>query len=314
MAETPNWVYWVYPLASWIFNILTILVVERQQKEKIAESARDTMESVWQLLFSWPVIGAAVGILIGVGWNVVNAIPPDVTTPKVCFSLAAVLLLAKSIIWLSGFNGHRSEKIGAACLIFALVGGAWMWSLDWVYSRRLPLVAQAPDATKPQNSQITLKQLFLTDFGPHLNRSRWDDRTLTVGGRTNKFPSQTMTFTPQLWIDFHGGNKFLGFYIPIQDKDPEKSSGKTVLLCKYLPDQVPAVIQMLSSLHVTMPQSRGSTVSTDNLILSKKLYIYHEDFIDPKDLGDLVRLFEAKQFLVEFRGQEYLSSRRIVPR
>jgi hypothetical protein len=161
---------------------------------------------------------------------------------------------------------------------------------------------------------LTLKGLFLTDFGPQLNRARWDDRSLTIGSKTNAFPEMTMTFTPQLWMNLHEGSEFLGFYIPIQDKDPDEASKKTVRLCHYLPDQFPAILKMLQSLEISVPNTKGSMVKSTDLSLSRRVYIYHEDFISPPDLGDLVREYEARQWVVEFRGHEYLSTQELLRR
>jgi hypothetical protein len=159
---------------------------------------------------------------------------------------------------------------------------------------------------------LTLKGLFLTDFGANVNRSRLDNTTLTVGSKTDKFPEATMTFTPQLWIDLHEGIEILGFYIPIQDKDPDEASQRTVRLCKYLPDQFPALLKRLKGLQVSVPVSRGSMVKSTDLPLSRRIYIYHEDFISPQDLGDLVREYEARQLSVEFRGQDYLATQELL--
>jgi hypothetical protein len=180
------------------------------------------------------------------------------------------------------------------------------------YWATAPTKAQHAEKQQTPPLLLSLRGLFLTDFGPNLERARWDDRTLTIGSKTNKFPEVTLTFTPQLWIDVHEGTEFLGFYIPIQDKNPEDASKKTVLLCKYLPDQFPAILKLLQSLEVTIPNTKGNTVRTTDLPVSRRVYIYHEDFISPQDLGELVRQYEARQLLVEFRGADYLSAQMLL--
>jgi hypothetical protein len=168
------------------------------------------------------------------------------------------------------------------------------------------------ESQKIKQEPLSLKGLFLTDFGPNVNRARLDDRTLTIGSKTHRFPEVTMTFTAQLWIDLHEGTEFLGFYIPVQDRDPDQASKKTVRLCKYLPDQFPALLTMLRSLQITAPNLRGSTVKSTDLPLSRRAYIYHEDSISPQDLGNLVREYEARQLLIEFRGSEYLATQQLL--
>ena len=91
-------------------------------------------------------------------------------------------------------------------------------------STKPPPVADTQEA-------VILKSLFLNDFGPQLNRAR-DETSLTIGCKTNKFPEMTLPFTAQLYLDFHEGTQFLGFYTPVQDKGPGEASRTTVLLCR----------------------------------------------------------------------------------
>jgi hypothetical protein len=171
------------------------------------------------------------------------------------------------------------------------------------------LLAKPPESKLPQ---LSLKGLFLSDFGPHVNCARWDDRSLTIGSRTHKFPDLTLTFTPQLCTDSNAGTKFLGFYVPRQDDDPDNASEKTVTLCKQLPYKFPDLVSMLETLTVEKPSTNGSTIRSDQLPLSPRVYIYHEDFISPPDLGDLVREYESQHLLVEFRGREYLATQELL--
>jgi hypothetical protein len=218
-------------------------------------------------------------------------------------------VLAATLMGVVVFNSMKLDAVQRWTLGIAILALSYFAAHTVHKQRSEPTPPQAE-----QTTALTLKGLFLTDFGPELNRARWDNRTLTIGSKTNKVPEVTLTFTPQLWIDFHEGTEFLGFYIPVQDKDPDEASAKTVRLCKYLPEQFPEILKMLQSLEVTKPNSRGSTVRSADLPLSRRVYVYHEDFISPPDLGDLVREFEARQWVIEFRGRDYLATQELLRR
>jgi hypothetical protein len=160
------------------------------------------------------------------------------------------------------------------------------------------------------DATATLKDLFLTDFDPTLFRSK-KEATLTLVSRSNKFSEQTLPFTGQLYINMREGSKFLGFYVPVQSNDPDEASSRTLSLCKALPLQLPRILQELESLQLTIPSASGSTVRSNDLLLSGRIYIYHEDFIPPPDLGDLVRQYEGMKLSVEFRGTDYLQVQRL---
>jgi hypothetical protein len=213
--------------------------------------------------------------------------------------------------WLYGkffANYHPVWGYLFACSVALLVAlVAWTQIKD-KYETEHPL----PITKHLSQERLTLKQLFLSDFGSHINRSRWDDRTLTVGSKSNKFPEVVLKFTPQLYLDLDEGTQFLGFYIPVQDRDPDEASKRTAMLCRHLPTQFPALLKMLHGLEAIEPNARGSTVRSSELPLSRRVYIYHEDFISPQDLGDLVREYEARQLLPEFRGTEYLASQELL--
>jgi hypothetical protein len=156
---------------------------------------------------------------------------------------------------------------------------------------------------------LTLKQLFETDFKLFANSYQ---TTLTIGSKTQKFPEMTLKFTAKLWMDLREGTEILGFYIPTQDADPEKSSQKTVLLCRHLPDRFSEIIKQLKGLEVSSPIPRGSMLKSTDLTLSRRVYIYHEDFMSPQDTGDLVREYEARQLLPEFRSTDYLATQELL--
>jgi hypothetical protein len=159
--------------------------------------------------------------------------------------------------------------------------------------------------TIPAESPLTLKRLFLADFGEHTFRPNMD-MDMTIGSKTNQFPPTTWHFTAQLYLDVGEASQFVGFYIPIQDRDPDEASRKTVQLCENLPDHLGDFISKLQGMQLTVPDTRGTTITSSSLTFSRRVYIYHEDFISPQALADLIKKYDQYQLLVEFRSGEYL--------
>jgi hypothetical protein len=259
-------------------------------------------------------IFGALGVIIGVG--VAIATDPKIRSEMLfaigCFIFSGVALCLTGGIWAFNTNLSLAKRLLISGPFFAVVCISMMEASRWANGRYVGATsAEKANESKPELSNgetkqepLTLKGLFLTDFGPNLYRNRWDDRTLTIGSKSNKFPEVTVKFTPQLWIDVHEGTKFLGFYIPNQASDPEEAERKTVLLCKYLPGKFAELLKMLEGLQVYEPKTTGSTIRQSDLPLSRQVYIYHEDPIFPPDMGDLIREYEARQILVEFRGSD----------
>jgi len=210
--------------------------------------------------------------------------------------------------WLYGkffANHHPFWGYLFACSVALLVAlVAWTQIKD-KYEAEHP-----PQATRPLSQEhLTLKQLFLTDFKVFANNT---ETTLTIGSKSHKFPEVTLKFTAQLWMDLREGTEILGFYIPIQDKDPEESSKRTVRLCRILPDNFPQILKQLRGMEVSVSNDRGSMLKSTDLTLSRRVYIYHEDSMSPQDTGDLVREYETRQFLLEFRGSEYRAKQELL--
>jgi hypothetical protein len=79
-----------------------------------------------------------------------------------------------------------------------------------------------------------------------------------------------------------------------------------VQLCENLPDHLGDFISKLQGMQLTVPDTRGTTITSSSLTFSRRVYIYHEDFISPQALADLIKKYDQYQLLVEFRSGEYL--------
>jgi hypothetical protein len=227
------------------------------------------------------------------------------------FALVVLAAAFGGIVILNSLKMDGIQRTGIGIAIFGL--SIYIAQTIHTFNQSKTITPTPPPAARSSSQEhLTLKQLFLTDFSPHLSRSRLDDSTLTIGSKSNKFPEITLKFTPQLYIDMDEGTQFLGFYIPVQDRDPEAASKKTVLLCRNFPDKLADLLKRLQGIQAIEPTPRGSLRKSTELPLSRQIYIYHDDFISPQDTGDLVREYESRQLLVEFRGSEYLAAQELL--
>lgn len=106
---------------------------------------------MWSILFSWPVVGILVPVLIGIGVGVMSMSPPEFWIARSCFSLAALILLARVGAWIIYTQSSVVERIIVAFLIFGVVGVGWVESLRWVDSRQAKReTAVAPPSTSTE--------------------------------------------------------------------------------------------------------------------------------------------------------------------
>ncbi|MGH9495374.1 MAG: hypothetical protein ACRD3B_10280 [Candidatus Sulfotelmatobacter sp.] len=155
VADNPYIASLPFALMGLVFYMLDNL----KEREQLTRHIR--MDTVWQALFGWAVLSTIAVVLIGVGWNVMSAVPPDARTARVCFSLAALIILGKSAAWLYGTDASGFNKVFAACLILGIIGSTWTWAIAWV-SSRAPKLSILEQPT--QNNERTLLLDSIDDF------------------------------------------------------------------------------------------------------------------------------------------------------
>ena len=90
---------------------------------------------MWPVLLGWTVAGAAVTVLIGIGFSVLSMNPPHPLIAQACFTVAASILMCRTAWWIVV---EQSIDVGGikrgivAFLIFGFVGAAWTTSITWV--------------------------------------------------------------------------------------------------------------------------------------------------------------------------------------
>jgi hypothetical protein len=142
---------------------------------------------VLQALWTWTAVIIIVSLLIGSGGvGVMSMTPPDFTLAKVCFSLGMALLAAKVGEWLivTPMSASNTQRIVAGVILFGLIGGFWIASIQWVRAREpvLPLsnpakdeVANCAAANLPRLSDPRLRECAL-EFALKLRRLLDDNR------------------------------------------------------------------------------------------------------------------------------------------
>lgn len=86
--------------------------------------------------FGWGTIGVVVPVLIGIGVGVMSMTPPEFGIAKIFLTTAAVVLCAKTLIWLIATDASRPERILVGLLILGLGGPLWVESWRWIDLRK----------------------------------------------------------------------------------------------------------------------------------------------------------------------------------
>ena len=110
-------------------------------------------------LFSWPVVGAAIAILMGGFWRTFMAVTPAETLlARICSTIAALLLLAKFGTWVATVQSPLWQRILTVAFVFGLIGVGWVEC--WRYlDNQYESINQAKQATQPETTQVQNNKL-----------------------------------------------------------------------------------------------------------------------------------------------------------
>ncbi|MDX9823015.1 MAG: hypothetical protein RBT20_13850 [Syntrophales bacterium] len=142
----------------------------------------------------------------------------------------------------------------------------------------------------------SLEKLFRNDF-KNLLRS-YSGRNLGIKSKNGE---KTITIGEQLYLDFPGKSKFLGYYIPLLPDSYD--------ICAFMADEYLTTISdfesktRISAGHM----AEFSSTSQKELVFTGRIYIYHEYTLSHQQLADLEKLYRSKGVSVVFRGPAYLS-------
>ena len=96
---------------------------------------------MWAVLVDWPFLGVFVPLLIGIGVGVMGLTPPEYLLAKACFTVSALIVLAKVGSWLIAADSPTLHRIFLCFFLFGAVGVAWLESWRWVTVREGPMMA-----------------------------------------------------------------------------------------------------------------------------------------------------------------------------
>jgi len=81
---------------------------------------------------AWVVVTVVVPLLIGVGYNVLGYTPPEFTVARVCFSIAALILAAVTVIWALTTDWPTSPRVVVGGLLALLTIIGYPELMRWV--------------------------------------------------------------------------------------------------------------------------------------------------------------------------------------
>ena len=120
-----------------------------------------------------------------------------------------------------------------------------------------------------------------------------------------EYPDQTIKHIKrQVYLDFLGKSQFVAFFIPLSGAHPDRGYDA----CMQLVNHVQSTIEDLSSkTPIRAGDASSGAISWKDLTFSGRVFLYHEDPLSNVQKADIVNVYAAKHFDVQFRGPEYLS-------
>jgi len=95
---------------------------------------------MWAQMSSWPVVLTVIGLLLAAGGGVVTLSPPDYTTAKICFSLAALIVIPPLGYWIISAKASTGERLIVSLFVFGALGVIWAWSMLWIEDREIKII------------------------------------------------------------------------------------------------------------------------------------------------------------------------------
>jgi len=156
-----------------------------------------------------------------------------------------------------------------------------------------PVLPGAPP--KVSDQPPSLSDLFTNDF-PDIMKAAND---ITIEGID-------LPMKQQVYLDFLGKGKFVGFYIPIST---DFISGKNLYkTCMTLIDAVQAALDNLPK-RIQMKAGLGLEGNTiEELTFTGRVVFYHQDLLSITQRAEIINAYKVKHFDVQFRGQDYLAN------
>lgn len=145
---------------------------------------------------------------------------------------------------------------------------------------------------------LTLHDLFLTDF---------DSVQQKASGAIFVDKPQKISVQYTISTELALRSKFLIFYIPINEHTAE--------ICAYLAKQYNFVLDKAPQLQIEQKGVGDSgTISTKEAIFIKRIYVYHETYLDGGTTAKLTKSYAQEGISAIFRSIDYLSTKKLEAR
>ncbi len=92
---------------------------------------------IFDWVFSWTGILVLVPSFIAFGWGGMSMSPPACLIARICFTIAAILLLAKIVILAISTESSTLNRIIATFVMFGIIGAIYVEVLQWIKTREL---------------------------------------------------------------------------------------------------------------------------------------------------------------------------------
>jgi hypothetical protein len=193
-------------------------------------------------------------------------------------------------------------------------------SLASIVLKKSPALFTSPSFVVDPNTNVTLPDLRVLNGLPSVPNDKDDHPPSLIDLFTQDFPeliraenNLTMNgidlpLKQQVYLDFQGRSKFVGFYVP--QKNPITDGHSAVIICKAFPGQVQP---MLNAIEKNTPITGGlgmeNAVPIPELTFTKTALIYHESILTTLEKAAIIEAFRDKGLDVQFRGPDYEASR-----
>ncbi len=160
-----------------------------------------------------------------------------------------------------------------------------------------PVLTTQSKENKDESTIPTLSALFKSDLSNVVKFT--DEDRIGVQWKDGS----VLHIKTQLYADFHGRSKFVGFYIP--------DSPKSYEACLSLVNAAEETIKSFQEKVLFRAGYRDESSSLGDLKFSGRVLIYHETFLTIPQKADILREYSAHNFDLNFRGPDYLGDQVI---
>jgi hypothetical protein len=258
------------------------------------------------ILASWVSLGIATVFGIAMLWGFA-AKKQWRRSAKVAYVTLFVLLILSFGMWLTDGKESMKECYNAVLLRNPEVGGdsirfrrGVQAPPSFAYSHTpKPATAsttkQPPKPATPFNEPTPTLKSLMEHFMPNVQRIVQTPGLTFTGG-------VTVRYEVALLLDFPGGSKYMTIYIPAS------SSPQTYEIAMYTGNHASELRRDLAAVQIVGKSPGESPQASESLIDTGRVYLYHDDFLDHRQMADIEAAYTAQHLHVELRGPDYLAN------